>query len=220
MPPTDEKYLKLITDAVAVCAEYRPKFGQGRKAGLTLAQFQELYESDEFYSWFGLSSPLMYAAHKAAGGMTSIYRQIGIGCQWVFTAVLQDLLGLSTEAASWSYTVKARGKKLRRLSLDGRIPVHQIGHAGARQRVEKWLDAACRQIGLPNRTRQILRGSVFEVRQGYIRAKTRSGKTPTLPTPRMLTPINICQWCCCFLRKLMVTWPSVTSAPVGCFFVV
>ena len=113
MPDSDEKYLNLITDAVAVCADYRPKFGQGRKAGLTLAEFQELYESDEFYSWFGLSSPLMYAAHKAAGGMTSIYRQIGMGCQWVFAEVLQDHLGLTPEAASWSYTVKARGKKLR-----------------------------------------------------------------------------------------------------------
>lgn len=99
MPASDEKYLKLITDAVAVCADYKPKFGQGRKAGLTLAEFQELYESDEFYSWFGLSSPLMYAAHKAAGGMTSIYRQIGMGCQWVFAEVLQDHLGLTAEAA-------------------------------------------------------------------------------------------------------------------------
>jgi hypothetical protein len=102
VPATDEKYLKLIADAVAVCADYRPKYGQGRKAGLTLAEFQELYEADEFYSWFGLSSPLMYAAHKAAGGMTSVYRQIGIGCQWVFAEVLQDHLGLSEEAASWS----------------------------------------------------------------------------------------------------------------------
>ena len=102
MLASDEKYLKLITDAVAVCADYKPKFGQGRKAGLTLAEFQELYESDEFYSWFGLSSPLMYAAHKAAGGMTSIYRQIGMGCQWVFAEVLQDHPGLTAEEAAWS----------------------------------------------------------------------------------------------------------------------
>ena len=146
MPASDEKYLKLITDAVAVCADYKPKFGQGRKAGLTLAEFQELYESDEFYSWFGLSSPLMYAAHKAAGGMTSIYRQIGMGCQWVFAEVLQDHLGLTAEAATWSYTVKSRGKKPRRLSLDGRIPLDQIGDAAAKQRVGKWLDAACKEV--------------------------------------------------------------------------
>lgn len=163
----DEKYLGLITTAVAVCADYRPKFGQGRQAGLTLAEFQELYEADEFYSWFGLSSPLMYAAHKAAGGMTSVYRQIGIGCQWVFAEILKDHLGLSAEATSWSYTVKARGKKPRRLTLDARIPLDQIGDAAARQRVRKWMDTACKEIGLPARTRQALRGSVFEVRQGY-----------------------------------------------------
>lgn len=167
MPVSDEKYLKLITDAVAACANYRPKFGQGRQAGLTLAEFQELYEADEFYSWFGLSSPLMYAAHKAAGGMTSVYRQIGIGCQWVFAEILKDHLGLSAKAASWSYTVKARGKKPRRLTLDARIPLDEIADATARQRVQKWLTAACNEIGLPARTRQALRGSVFEVRQGY-----------------------------------------------------
>ena len=167
MPSSDEKYLKIITDAVAVCAKYRPKFGQGRKAGLTLAEFQELYEADEFYSWFGLSSPLMYAAHKAAGGMTSVYRQIGIACQWVFAKVLQDHLGLSPEAANWSYTVKSRGKKPRRLSLDGRIPLDQIADGAAKERVQNWLNAACAEVGLPNPTRQSLQGSVFEVRQGY-----------------------------------------------------
>lgn len=167
MPESDEKYLKLITDAVAVCADYRPKFGQGRQAGLTLAEFQELYEADEFYSWFGLNSPLMYAAHKAAGGMTSVYRQIGIGCQWVFAEVLKDHLGLSADAVSWSYTVKVRGKKPRRLTLDARIPLDQIGEAVAKRRIQKWMNAACKEIGLPTLTRQVLRGSVFEVRQGY-----------------------------------------------------
>ncbi|MBM3335161.1 hypothetical protein FJY63_10915 [Candidatus Sumerlaeota bacterium] len=40
MIATDEKYLKIITDALAVCADYRPKFGHGRKGGLSLEQFQ------------------------------------------------------------------------------------------------------------------------------------------------------------------------------------
>jgi hypothetical protein len=34
-----------------------------------------MYGADPFCSWVGLDSPLMYAAHKAAGGMTSVYRQ-------------------------------------------------------------------------------------------------------------------------------------------------
>jgi hypothetical protein len=78
----DARYLKAVLDPIKVCAHYKPKFGQGAKGGgLTLAQFQTLYQSDPFYSWFGLDNPLMYAAHKAAGGMTSVYRQIGIGCE-------------------------------------------------------------------------------------------------------------------------------------------
>src|SRR6266446_3335668 len=139
---SDDHYFEILAQALRACANYKPMFGKGRKGGLTLEQFQQMYRADPFYNWLGLDSSLMYAAHKAAGGMTSIYRQVGIGCQWVFTAVLQDQLGLSAEAASWSYTVKSRGRKLRRLSLDGRIPVGQISDAGARQRVEKWLDAA------------------------------------------------------------------------------
>ena len=81
----DEDYLRIVLDALTVCSQYKPKFGQGSKgSGLTLSQFQELYRSDPFYSWFELDNPMMYAAHKAAGGMTSVYRQIDI--------VLQSLL--------------------------------------------------------------------------------------------------------------------------------
>lgn len=76
----DTAYLELVLQPIKACAHYKPKFGQGVKgAGLTLAQFQELYRGDSFYSWFGLDNPMMYAAHKAAGGMTSVYRQIGAG---------------------------------------------------------------------------------------------------------------------------------------------
>jgi len=81
----DSQYLDLVLEPIRVCAKYKPKFGQGAKGdGLTLAQFQTLYQSDPFYSWFGLDNPMMYAAHKAAGGMTSVYRQIGIGCEKLF----------------------------------------------------------------------------------------------------------------------------------------
>jgi len=54
---SDEAYLALILDALAVCRNYKPKFGQGSKAGLTLDEFQELYQQDAFYTWFGLDSP-------------------------------------------------------------------------------------------------------------------------------------------------------------------
>jgi hypothetical protein len=167
MGASDEKYLTIITDALAVCADYRPKFGHGRKGGLSLEQFQRLYESDPFYSWFGLSSPLMYAAHKAAGGMTSVYRQIGISCQWVFVEVLKDHLGLDGESANWSYTVRSRGSRSRRLSLDGRIPKDAVANPQARQRVTRWIESAADALELPAATCRSLEGAVFEVRQGY-----------------------------------------------------
>jgi hypothetical protein len=104
--PNDAKYLELILNPIRVCAQYKPKFGQGAKGdGLTLAQFQQLYQSDPFYSWFGLDNPMMYAAHKAAGGMTSVYRQIGIGCEKLFRVVLQDALNLNDADTIWSYEV-------------------------------------------------------------------------------------------------------------------
>ena len=102
----DEKYLQIVLKRIRVSAKYRPKFGRGHEAkGLSLDEFQALYGSDPFYSWFGLDNPLMYAAHKAAGGMTSIYRQIGIGCEELIRTILQDYLGLSAEDANWSYEI-------------------------------------------------------------------------------------------------------------------
>ena len=104
MRGADEEYLQIVLDAIRVCTHYKPKFGQGAKSGgLTLEQFRHLYQRDAFYSWFGLDNPMMYAAHKAAGGMTSVYRQIGIGCEKLFRRVLKDSLELSDEDVTWSY---------------------------------------------------------------------------------------------------------------------
>ncbi len=83
----DAAYLDIVLEPVRVCADYQPKFGQGIRAGLSLDEFQHLYQADTFYASFGLDNPLMYAAHKAAGGMTSIYRQIGIGSERLFRTV-------------------------------------------------------------------------------------------------------------------------------------
>ncbi len=104
MEQNDAIYLDLVLEPIRVCAKYKPKFGQGAKGdGLTLAQFQTLYQSDPFYSWFGLDNPMMYAAHKAAGGMTSVYRQIGIGCENLFRTAVKDALELSETDVTWSY---------------------------------------------------------------------------------------------------------------------
>ena len=59
----DAAYLALILDPIRICANYKPKFGQGAKGGgLTLDQFQALYQGDPFYNWFGLDNPMMYAS--------------------------------------------------------------------------------------------------------------------------------------------------------------
>jgi hypothetical protein len=139
----DEEYFKIITDPLDVCQRYKPKFGHG--AGLEIKEFQTMYQADPFYSWFGLDSPLLYAAHRAAGGMTSLYRQIGIGCQRLIQRILMDTLDLTEEQSTWSYQViKSSGKK-QTLSLDGRIPMAAVKNARRRQIVTHWLYSNTRE---------------------------------------------------------------------------
>jgi len=165
--PEDDRYYKIIHDALAVCADYRPKFGKGSRAGFTLAEFRELYQADAFYAWFGLDSPMVYAAHKAAGGMTSVYRQIGIGCEKIFRQVLQDTMGLNDAQANWSYKVPAPGGRERRLSLDGRIPFDVLGTGEKADRVHAWVAKATAAARVDPDVSKNLKGVVFEVRQGY-----------------------------------------------------
>ncbi len=94
MTRNEERYLETFLAPVRKCQSYRPKFGHGNKEeGFSLTEFKTLYSSDPFYSWTGLDTDLMYAAHRLAGGMTSVYRQIGIGCERLFRAVLMDTTG-------------------------------------------------------------------------------------------------------------------------------
>lgn len=163
----DDRYFELFARPVRACARYKPRFGTGNLAGLTVQEFQELYASDAFYNWIGLDSPLMYAAHKAAGGMTSIYRQIGIGCQWIFRQVLIDQLRLTEEQVSWSYDVPVPGGKARRLTLDGRIEFNDVANKAQRKTLEAWIASAQDRLLLDRSARRGVRGVVFEVRQGY-----------------------------------------------------
>jgi len=163
----DSRYLQTILTSIRVCAKYRPKLGHGIGAGYSLEQFQTLYQADPFYSWFGLDNPLMYAAHKAAGGMTSVYRQIGLGCEKVFRLVLQDALGLSDESSRWSYEVTGANNKKRKLHLDGRVPFGEVADAAAQVRFKEWMKSAANSIGVADNVFASLTGTVFEVRQGY-----------------------------------------------------
>lgn len=163
----DQTYLATVINPIRVCANYKPKFGQGRSAGLELPEFRNLYQSDPFYCWFGLDNPLMYAAHKAAGGMTSVYRQIGIGCEKLFRQILRDQLGLSEESANWSYTVPTAGGKTRTLYLDGRVRLADIQDSAARSRFHDWMKNAAEDAGVSDAIFASLEGTIFEVRQGY-----------------------------------------------------
>ena len=136
---------------------------QGRRFSLT--EFKTLYSSDPFYSWTGLDTDLMYAAHRLAGGMTSVYRQIGIGCERLFRAVLMDTTGYkNVEFATWSYTAKTRSGKMKKLSLDGRLEISEIQNQRVLTNVKQWTENYCSELG---EVSEPTNGIVFEVRQGY-----------------------------------------------------
>mgnify|MGYP001594576831 CR=1 FL=1 len=163
----DTEYLAYLVNAIRVCANYRPKLGHGAKGGYSLKEFQQIYQSDPFYNWIGLDNPLMYAAHKAAGGMTSIYRQIGIGCENLFREVLRDSLNLKEEDVKWSYTVKKGRGKTRTLSLDARITTESVPDPKVKRRIQTWIAKSAEDLEVNERVAASLQGIVFEVRQGY-----------------------------------------------------
>lgn len=162
----ESEYLEIFLEPIRKCADYTPKFGtSSRETGLDVAGFKTLYGSDPFYSWIGLDSDLMYAAHKAAGGMTSVYRQIGIGCERIFREILFDCARYANrDSATWSYTASTQSGRTKTLSLDGRIGLSDIQNPEMRERATKWLADYCQQLGVPKVPTE---GAVFEVRQGY-----------------------------------------------------
>lgn len=162
---TEKELLKKFLDPLKVCKRYKPKFGQGNKEeGVSLPQFLDLYGADPFYAWCGLNSELMYAAHKAAGGMTSVYRQIGKGCENLFREVIIDSTGYSDRnSAAWSYKTKTSAGKDKTLSLDGRLQFEDITNAAVKARVNDWVAEYCGILG----AEVPAHGAVFEVRQGY-----------------------------------------------------
>ncbi len=126
-----------------------------------------LYQSDAFYNWFGLDNPLMYAAHKAAGGMTSVYRQIGIGCEKLFRTVIRDALGLTATDVTWSYELLLPSGKTRTLYLDARVPLDKIADRAKRALFHDWMKQGAEKLGVDPKLFATLNGTIFEVRQGY-----------------------------------------------------
>jgi hypothetical protein len=128
-----------------------------------LEGFQRLYGNDPLYHWIGFDSPLMYAAHKAAGGMTSLYRQLGVGCEILFRQILLDRLRLTPEQVAWQYEVIDDDGRRRTLALDGRIDLANVADLEDRSRITDWLNVQKRRL----RITTAMHGVVFEVRQGY-----------------------------------------------------
>lgn len=170
----DARYREVLIAPMRKCAEYLPKMGGADE--VDLAGFQVLYGGDPLYHWIGIDSDLMFAAHKAAGGMTSVYRQLGIGCERLFRAVLRDELILDAEQVKWSYEVlsgeaddDAKPAVARTLSLDGRVELEDVADDDARFRVNEWIERQKQALDIT----VPLKGAVFEVRQGYKSADSK-----------------------------------------------
>lgn len=154
---------------VRKCAAYRPAFGQSNLDGVNYDQFEQIYGDDPFYSLIGLTVPSVYAAHKAAGGMTSLYRQLGIGAERLFRAILSRQLGLSVDQLLWSYQYPA-GVSTKVHTLDARIALNDL--QGQRQEaLRNWITGALTSINRP--VDAATKGVVFEVRQGYKSADSK-----------------------------------------------
>jgi len=163
----ENSYLELILEPIRTCANYKPKFGQGGGDGLTLTEFQRLYKNDSFYNWIGLNNPMMYAAHKAAGGITSVYRQLGIGCERLFRTIIRDAFELSSSDVKWSYDIQTSGGKSRTFYLDGRISLEKIKNTNHRRLFHDWMKQSAQGMDINSKVFATLTGTVFEVRQGY-----------------------------------------------------
>ncbi len=172
---SDSLYVETVLSPLRKCATYLPKMGGVSE--VDLHGFKSLYGSDPLYHWMGLDSPMMFAAHKAAGGMTSVYRQLGIGCERLFRLVLRNCLELNQSQVTWSYEVlpsttkRVQNKevKARVLALDGRIELRDVQNDEARSRVNEWVDNQRQRLDIT----VPLRGAVFEVRQGYKSADSK-----------------------------------------------
>lgn len=168
----DEHLLETFLAPVRKCALYKPAFGKGKQGGLSLAAFQTLYGGDYFYAWLGLDDPSVYAAHKAAGGLTSVYRQIGIGSERLFRSILSYSLGLSESQLNWSYDYQKPDGKFGTHTLDASVkPADLTGESSTRLR--EWLNRSQKTIGTSSSGMISLTGAVFEVRQGYKSADSK-----------------------------------------------
>lgn len=172
MKSTDKQLVEMFLEPVRKCSEYKPAFGQGKSDGFNLADFQTLYGEDPFYAWIGLDDPLLYAAHKAAGGLTSVYRQVGVGGERLLRSVIMDCFALTSQQIDWRYEYPKPDGKMGVHILDAKLLLADLA-SPAKQRVAEWLDAASIEVAASSSKRKKQSGAVFEIRQGYKSADSK-----------------------------------------------
>lgn len=144
-----------------------PNLGMDKMVDFRLQNSKHYTEQIRFINGLDWTILLMYSAHKAAGGITSVYRQIGIGCERLVRAIFMDYLGLNADDVTWSYKVTGTNGKERTLSLDGRIIIDKIPDEEIKKRCTAWMMQVADNLELATPIREAITGIVFEVRQGY-----------------------------------------------------
>ncbi|MCQ0990592.1 hypothetical protein [Jiella marina] len=173
MESSDKFLVETFLKPIRECYKYKPAFGlSSRDNGVSFTDFEEIFGNDPFYSWIGLASPSVYAAHKAAGGLTSVYRQLGIGSERLFRAILNIALEIDEEKILWSYKYNSSPTKLATHTLDACLRIDDL-QGSARQRLSDWITGSIDRIGTSNNKKSVLDGVVFEVRQGYKSADSK-----------------------------------------------
>ena len=169
---TDAELIDIFLTPIRICADYHPAFGQSASDSIDLPAFRELYGSDPFYAWIGLDDPLVYTAHKAAGGLTSVYRQIGVGTERLLREIIRDALGLDEKQTAWSYQYRKPDGKNGIHILDARISLRDLNELH-RRRLADWISSVGPHIGLNAAKLKRINGVVFEIRQGYKSADSK-----------------------------------------------
>lgn len=166
----DRQLVEIFLQPVRECYKYRPAFGLSRSEGVSYEHFSKIFGDDQFYSLIGLASRSVYAAHKAAGGLTSVYRQLGTGSERLFRAILSRQLNLHEDQLTWSYDYALTNSKTRTHTLDACIKLDNLNKKQAKI-VSGWIEGAVTSTGRVLNSG--LDGAVFEVRQGYKSADSK-----------------------------------------------
>lgn len=169
----DPTYLKIMLTPLDECTHHKPAFGGNNPNGVDVEQFRNLYGNDPLYHWVGLDSDIMYAAHKAAGGMTSIYRQLGIGCERLLRKIMQDEFQLNDTQTAWSYAYDKGNGTSAVHTLDACIRMNDIKNSAKRDRFRNWLLITAQSLAYSDSNVDSLNGAVFEIRQGYKSADSK-----------------------------------------------